>query len=67
MRVQIDQGGIAPPVVVTIGDPEAADAFFAFQRNLTPEYVRRREAYDKAARDRRETKAKSAAKASAEH
>lgn len=45
-RIQVDQGGIAPPLLVTVKATDADDDFFTFERNLTDEYNRRREIYN---------------------
>jgi hypothetical protein len=44
-RVQIDQGGIAPPLLITVQEAPVDGEIFSFERNLTDEYKRRREVY----------------------
>jgi hypothetical protein len=60
-RVQIDQGGIAPPVRVTIAEPDSAGSFFSFDRRLTEEYKQRRVQYDAKEKERRGSNAHKAA------
>lgn len=62
-RVQIDQGGIAPPVRVTIAEPDTKESFFTFDRRLTEEYNQRRAQYDAKNKERRAGNAKKAAEA----
>jgi hypothetical protein len=61
LRVQIDQGGIAPPLRVTVAEPGADGDFFTFDRGLTDEYNQRRTAYDAKERERRTANARKAA------
>jgi hypothetical protein len=47
LRIQVDQGGIAPPVRITVAAAGAAKPF-VFDRRLTDEYAARRIKYDAA-------------------
>jgi len=57
LRVQVDQGGIAPPVRVTVAESGADGELFEFDRRLTEEYHARRAAYDARAKAQRAAKA----------
>jgi hypothetical protein len=61
-RVQIDQGGIAPPLRVTVAEPGSEESFFSFDRRLTDEYRRRRVQYDAKAKELRANKDRPTAK-----
>ncbi len=45
LRIQVDQGGIAPPVRIRVAAAGAAEPF-TFERLLTAEYAERRRKYD---------------------
>ena len=45
-RVQIDQGGIAPPLRITVNEKGTDGDIFTFDRRLTDEYNLRREIYN---------------------
>jgi len=45
LRVQIDQGGLAPPLRVTVAPSPVDGETFLFERNLTDEYIQRRQEY----------------------